>query len=67
MRVEFLCGLRAVRRARADYDALVRAAQLLSAALDDVPAGVAAQVEAGRELDMQRRKLTAVDSTRPAS
>jgi alanyl-tRNA synthetase len=38
VRVEFLCGGRAVRRARADYEALSRVAQLFSASLDDVRA-----------------------------
>src|SRR5207302_1476791 len=45
-RVEFLCGARAVRRARADFDALTKTSQLFSAALDDVPAAVATQLEA---------------------
>ena len=56
-RVEFLCGGRAVRRARADYNALAQAAQLFSAPLDDVPGLVAAQLEAGRSADKARRKL----------
>jgi alanyl-tRNA synthetase len=38
VRVEFLCGGRAVRRARADYEALSKTAQLFSAPLDEVPA-----------------------------
>src|SRR5579864_1150202 len=33
VRVEFLCGMRAVRRARADYDALTHIGQTFSAAL----------------------------------
>jgi alanyl-tRNA synthetase len=57
MRLEFLCGSRAVRRARADYDALTRIAQSLSARLDETPALVAAQVEAARNAGKQRRKL----------
>jgi alanyl-tRNA synthetase len=57
VRVEFLCGGRAVRRARADYEALNRVAQLFSAALDDVPAVVAAQMETARAADKARRKL----------
>ena len=57
VRVEFLCGGRAVRRARADYEALNRVAQLYSASLDDVPAVVAAQAEAARTADKTRRKL----------
>jgi Ser-tRNA(Ala) deacylase AlaX/transcriptional regulator with XRE-family HTH domain len=38
VRVEFLCGARAVRRAHADYEALSKAAQLFCAPLDEVPA-----------------------------
>jgi alanyl-tRNA synthetase len=56
-RVEFLCGLRAVRRARADFDALTRVAQMFSSSLDEAPAMVAAQLEAAREGDKVRRKL----------
>jgi alanyl-tRNA synthetase len=36
LRVEFVCGGRAARRARADYDALARVGGLLSASVDDV-------------------------------
>jgi alanyl-tRNA synthetase len=36
LRVEFVCGGRAARRARADYDALARVGGLLSASIDDV-------------------------------
>lgn len=55
-RVEFLCGLRAVRRARADFEALSRIATSLSAALDDAPALVAAQTQQVRAADSERRK-----------
>lgn len=57
VRLEFLCGRRAVARARADFDALSRIAQSFSAALDDTPALVASQLEAARNTDRQRRKL----------
>ncbi len=57
VRVEFLCGGRAVRRARADYEALSKTAQLFSAPLDEVPAMVAAQLETARAHDKARRKL----------
>jgi alanyl-tRNA synthetase len=57
VRVEFLCGGRAVARARADFDALSRAAQVFSGALDEVPVLVAAQQEAARAADKLRRKL----------
>jgi alanyl-tRNA synthetase len=57
VRVEFLCGGRAIRRARADYDALHRVAQLFSATFDEIPAMVAAQLETARAADKARRKL----------
>jgi alanyl-tRNA synthetase len=57
VRIEFLCGGRAVRRARADYEALSRVAQLFSASLDDSPGMVAAQLETARAADKARRKL----------
>jgi len=57
IRVEFLCGMRAVRRARADYDALARAAQSYSAQLDEVPALVANTLETVKDREKQVRKL----------
>jgi alanyl-tRNA synthetase len=57
VRVEFLCGGRATRRARADYDALNRVAQLFSAPFDEAPAMVAGQLEAARAAGKARRKL----------
>jgi alanyl-tRNA synthetase len=59
VRLEFACGLRAVRRARADFDQLSRLAQRLSAALDDVPALVESQAERLRAADAQCRRLEA--------
>jgi alanyl-tRNA synthetase len=56
-RVEFRCGGRAVRRARADYEALAQTAQMFSTPLDDVPAAVATQSEAIRAAEKTRRKL----------
>jgi alanyl-tRNA synthetase len=56
-RVEFLCGGRAVRRARADYEALYKTAQLFRAQLDEVPALVAAQLETASTHEKARRKL----------
>jgi len=40
MRIEFVCGLRAVAAARADFTALTRGASLLSMARAEVPAGI---------------------------
>jgi len=56
-RVEFVCGGRAVRRARADFEALSAAAQLFSVSFDDLPAAAAAQLETARAADKARRKL----------
>jgi alanyl-tRNA synthetase len=57
VRVEFLCGGRAVRRARADYEALSKTAQLFSAPFEELPAMVAAQLETAHVSDKARRKL----------
>jgi alanyl-tRNA synthetase len=46
LRIEFLCGQRAVRRARADFAALARIARVYSAPLDETPALVEAQRDA---------------------
>ena len=59
LRVEFLCGGRAVRRARADFEALSRVAQMFSASLDDTPPMVAAQLESARAAEKAHRKLAA--------
>ena len=56
-RLEFVCGLRAVRRARADFESLTGIAGLLSASLDDAPALVAAQSEQLRAAENDRRRL----------
>ncbi len=57
VRVEFVCGGRAVRRARADFEALSRIAQLFSAPLDEVAPMVAAQLDSAKAGDRARRKL----------
>jgi alanyl-tRNA synthetase len=57
VRVEFVCGGRAARRARADYEGLNKVAQLFSASLDDTPAMVSAQLETARANEKTRRKL----------
>jgi alanyl-tRNA synthetase len=56
-RVEFVCGLRAIRRARRDFEELSRIATSLSAAMDDVSSLVTAQTEQLRDADNTRRKL----------
>lgn len=57
MRVEFLCGLRAVQRSRADYSALAGIAATLSASIDDVPSLIASQAAQLKEGDQTRRRL----------
>jgi alanyl-tRNA synthetase len=57
VRLEFLCGARAVRRARADFDALNRIARLFSAPPDETPALVQAQSEALQAAERARRRL----------
>jgi len=59
VRVEFLCGGRAAGRARADFDALSRVAQMVSGTPDEAPELVAAQFEAARNAGKLRRKLEA--------
>jgi alanyl-tRNA synthetase len=56
-RVEFVCGGRAVGRARADFEALSAAAQLYSVSLDDLSAAAAAHLETTRAADKAHRKL----------
>ncbi len=51
VRIEFLCGIRAIRRGRADYEALSKVARLFSAALDEAPAVVSAQMQRLQELE----------------
>ena len=57
LRIEFLCGGRAVARARADFEALSEIARVFSAPLDDAPAMVEAQREKLQEADRTRRRL----------
>jgi alanyl-tRNA synthetase len=56
-RIEFLCGFRAIRRARADYDILSRIARLFSAAPEETPALAAAQIQALDASEKARRRL----------
>lgn len=58
LRVEFVCGWRAIRRARVDFDALTRVARIYSSALDDAPAMVETQRDRLAEADKTLRKLS---------
>lgn len=57
-RIEFVCGTRAVQRARADYEALSAIARTFSAQLDETPSLVTAQMEKLQETEKARRKLS---------
>ncbi|HVZ49013.1 MAG TPA: DHHA1 domain-containing protein, partial [Gemmatimonadaceae bacterium] len=57
-RIEFLCGTRAIGRARADYDVLTEMAAALTAGIDDLPKLVASNADAVRTLESERKKLT---------
>ena len=56
-RLEFLCGSRAARRARADYEQLSAVAQVYSSTLDDAAALVAAGMARLQESEKSRQKL----------
>ena len=57
LRIEFLCGMRAVQRARADFDALSQVARVFSSSLDETAELVEAQREKLQESDKARNKL----------
>jgi alanyl-tRNA synthetase len=56
-RIEFLCGHRAMRRARADYDILTRLATSASASIDELPALFHAQLTEVKASEQARRKV----------
>lgn len=56
-RVEFICGMRAVRRARLDAELLTTAARVFTAAPEDVPALVEKQQQRTLDLERENRKL----------
>ena len=56
-RIEFVCGQRAIRRARRDYESLGRIAASLTSSIDEAASVVGAQSERLKELDGTRRKL----------
>lgn len=59
VRIEFVCGFRAIRRARADFENLAQIARLFSAAPDETPALAAAQQKALEASEKAVRKLAA--------
>ena len=66
VRLEFLCGGRAIRRARADYDLLGRIAAPYSAAAEDLPALLEAQRHELRQALVSGRELAAALDRRRA-
>ena len=59
VRIEFVCGLRAVRRARQDFRTLSEISRLVSVPFDETPALVAAQVEKAKSLEKSSARLAA--------
>jgi alanyl-tRNA synthetase len=59
VRVEFLCGMRAVLRARGDFEALAAVSRALSCPLDEAPLLVAAQQERLQSAEKTRTRLAA--------
>jgi alanyl-tRNA synthetase len=57
-RVEFVCGLRAVRAARSDFRLLSEISRTLSTAFDDVPAFLTAQIEKTKTLEKTCQRLS---------
>ena len=57
LRLEFLCGMRAINRARADFEALSRVAAQFSAPLDETPALVEALLKRARDTEKAGRAL----------
>jgi alanyl-tRNA synthetase len=56
VRIEFLCGDRAIRRARADYEALSAVARVFSSPVDDAPGLVKFQSERLQDLEKAHKK-----------
>jgi alanyl-tRNA synthetase len=59
MRIEFLCGARAVRRARADYRLLGQLVAVCSSAAEDLPRLIESQKEELKQASSARRQVQA--------
>jgi alanyl-tRNA synthetase len=57
VRIEFVCGLRALRRARADFRTLSGISRSLSVPFEDTPALVAAQIERVKSVEKTCQRL----------
>jgi alanyl-tRNA synthetase len=58
LRLEFVCGQRAIRRARQDLDALSRVARGFSASVDEAVRMVEAQAAQLKDLQSENRRLS---------
>lgn len=58
-RIEFVCGLRALRRARADFETLSEIGRLVSVPFEEAPAVIGAQVEKVKSLEKSAARLSA--------
>ncbi len=57
VRIEFVCGLRALRQARSDFQALAEISRAYSAPLEDTPALAAAQMDRVKTLEKTCQRL----------
>ena len=57
-RVEFVCGTRAIRAARADYRLLSDVARTLSTPFEEIPALISAQIEKSKALEKTCQRLS---------
>jgi len=58
LRIEFVCGQRAIGRARQDLDALSRVARAFSASIDEAPKMVEGQAQQLKDLQSENRRLS---------
>jgi alanyl-tRNA synthetase len=59
VRIEFVCGLRAIKHARQDFLTLSEISRLVSVPLEETPALVAAQVDKAKALEKSCQRLAA--------
>jgi alanyl-tRNA synthetase len=59
VRIEFVCGVRAIRQARQDFRTLSEISRMVSVPLEETPALVAAQVEKAKTLEKTAQRLGA--------
>jgi alanyl-tRNA synthetase len=59
VRIEFVCGMRAVRRARQDFQLLSEISRIVSVPFEETPALVAAQTEKAKSLEKTAARLAA--------